>query len=172
MPSPDRATFERLVLAHAEDAYALARWLVGNEHDAADVTQEALMSAYKHFASCRGVHVRAWLMTIVRNSAYSWLRSHHSTTELDSMSDADQPVASEPGPIAALAAREDRAAVQNALEQLPLAIRETIVLRELQGLSYREISSISRIPIGTVMSRLSRGRQILMQLLLPTTGEA
>ena len=150
----------------------LARWLVGNDQDAADVTQEALLSAFRHFASCRGEHVRAWLLAIVRNSAFSWLRSHHPTRELDSMSETDQPLAAEPSPIAALAANEDRAAVHDALGRMPVVMRETIVMRELQGLSYREIATISGIPIGTVMSRLSRGRDLLMHLLLPPPEEA
>ena len=158
--------FEQAVLPHLNAAYNLARWLTRNDHDAEDVVQDAYRRALRFFDGFRGDDARAWLLAIVRNTCYDFLRSHrpHELTEafdeeVHTMADANQ------SPEAILLSRANQDMVRQALEMLPLAWREVIVLRELEGLSYKQIADTAGIKIGTVMSRLARARARLQALL-------
>ena len=154
--------FEQIVLPHLDAAYNLARWLTRNDQDAEDVVQEACLRAFRFFAGFYGGDSRAWLLTIVRNTCYSWLRhnrAHELTTPFD---EAIHDVECEGlNPEALLLHQADQQQLRQALEALPVESREVIVLRELEGLSYKEIGAIADIPLGTVMSRLARGRKRL-----------
>ncbi|PYO10308.1 MAG: RNA polymerase subunit sigma [Gemmatimonadetes bacterium] len=154
--------FERLVLPHLDDAYTLARYLLRDEHDAQDVVQEAVLRALRHFAGLRQEDARAWLLTIVRNCCYSLhkaRRKDRSTVPITN--DAAEEVA-DPGSTDDLAIEgSERERVQAAVDALPAQLREVIVLRELSDLSYREISEVVGVAVGTVMSRLSRARDRL-----------
>jgi RNA polymerase sigma-70 factor (ECF subfamily) len=154
------------VLPHLGAAYNLARWLVGSQHDAEDVVQESYLRALKFFTGFRGGNGRPWLLAIVRNTCYTWLRGNRMdavTTELDE----DMPLADthdvNPEELLMAAARSEL--VQRALEQLPAEFREVVILRELEGMSYKEIAEIAGVPMGTVMSRLARARVRLQKLL-------
>lgn len=158
--------FEQAVLPHLNAAYNLARWLTRNDHDAEDVVQDAYLRALRFFDGFRGDDARAWLLAIVRNTCYDFLRSHrpHELTEafdeeVHTMADANQ------SPEAIVLSRANQEMVRQALEMLPLAWREVIVLRELEGLSYKQIADTAGIKIGTVMSRLARARARLQTLL-------
>lgn len=162
-------SFEQLVLPHLDAAYNLARWIVRNDADAEDLTQEATLRALKFFGGFHGGDSRAWLLTIVRNTCYTWLqqnRAHEPSTpfdeELHSVQDAN--------PETILLEGADRQLLKQALESLAVEFREVIILRELEGLSYKEIADIVGVPIGTVMSRLARARKRL-QLCLNESRE-
>lgn len=155
-----RARFERLVLPHLDAAYNLARWLAGNDHDAEDIAQEACLRAFRFIDGCRGSEGRAWLLTIVRNTAYSWLKKNRSRAMM-SMDDDEIIEMEDPVAAAHLWQSVDAEALRRALETLPLELRESLVLRELEGLSYKEIAEVAAVPIGTVMSRLARARRQL-----------
>lgn len=156
-----------LLLAHLDAAYNLARWLMRNEAEAEDMVQEAYLRAISHFAGFRGGDGRAWLLRIVRNTCYDRLRqrglSGQSTDFNDAIHSADRQT---PDPETALLLAERTALVTKSLGELPAQYREVLVLRELEQLSYREIAEIAGIPLGTVMSRISRARQQLEQALL------
>ena len=156
--------FEQVVLPHLDAAYNLARWLTHNDGDAEDVVQEAYLRAFKFFGGYHGGDSRAWLLTIVRNTCYTWLQQNRSP---QLATDFDEEVHSVEGdnPETILIESLDRQMVKQALGDLPLEFREVIVLRELEGLSYKEIANILEAPIGTVMSRLARGRKRLQVLL-------
>lgn len=154
------ARFERIVLPHLSAAYNLARWLVRNDADAEDLAQEATLRAFKFFGGYHGGDGRAWLLTIVRNTCYTWLqqnRAHELTMPFDE--ELHSVEASNPETI--LLEGAGRRMLQEALEALPLEFREVVILRELEGLSYKEIADIADVPIGTVMSRLARARKRL-----------
>jgi RNA polymerase sigma-70 factor (ECF subfamily) len=167
LPGADeRERFERDLLPHLDAAYNLARWLTRNGHDAEDLVQTAYVRALKSVGGLRGANPRAWLLAIVRNVCYTWLRREKARapaspfdeevhgTGLDATS-PEQPLL-----------REDRVRlVRVAVEELPPDLREVIVLRELEELSYREIAAVADIPLGTVMSRLARARERLRQRL-------
>lgn len=165
----EHARFEQLVLPHLDAAFNLARWLTRNDQDAEDVVQEACLRALKYFEGFHGGDSRAWLLTIVRNTCYTWLRqnrAHEITTPFDPElhdveSDTDNPERM-------LLQSVDLQRLRLALETLPVEYREVIVLRELEDLSYKEIAAIANIPIGTVMSRLARARDRLQQCLKET----
>src|SRR4051812_33307947 len=163
MASRETGQFDRIILPHLDDAYALARYLLRDEHDAQDVVQDAVLRALRHFESYREGDARAWLLAIVRNCCHTWLAKRGNrdipladaetehALELHSGSSADD-----------LAIRSsERAAIQRALDQLPVEFREVIVLREINDLSYKEISLVTGVPTGTVMSRLARARRRL-----------
>ena len=153
------ASFERLLLPHLDGAYNLARWITGHDQEAEDLVQEACLRALKSFDGFRGGDGRSWLMIIVRNTCYTWLqqnRSHEVTTAFDEQIYSPQHEA--PSPEALLLQRADSELVKNGLQELALDFREVLILRELEGLSYKEIATVASIPIGTVMSRLARGR--------------
>ncbi len=162
LESNELARFEAAVLPHLDAAYTLARYLTRNDHDAEDVVQDACVRALKYFDTFRGeqgTSARAWLLTIVRNTAYTWRKGHRNdalTTEFDE---------TEHSHVVADADPEAKETLSRALERLAPEFREVIVLRELQGLSYKEISDVAGVPVGTVMSRLSRARTQLQRAL-------
>jgi len=153
-----RLRVETALLPHLDAAYNLARWLVRNDADAHDVVQESYLRAFRYADGLRGVDGRPWLLTIVRNTAYSWLRRRRmeEVPASDTIVDDADPAALDPA--VALVRRADRAMVRAAIEALPLEFRETIVLREIEGLTYKEIAAVIDVPLGTVMSRLARAR--------------
>ena len=156
----DRERFERLVLPHIDAAYNLARWLVRSPQDAEDMVQESMLRAVRFFSGFRGGDARAWLMTIVRNSCYSWLgrnRSADLAEEFDETAHSPE----QPTPESEAVASGEAVRLRRALEEIPAQFREAIVLRELEGMSYKEIAHITGVSIGTVMSRLSRARDRL-----------
>jgi RNA polymerase sigma factor (sigma-70 family) len=161
----DHARFARLVLPHLGDAYSLARWITGNRADAEDVVQDACLRAFRAIGSVGDGSARPWVLTVVRNTAYTWLRKNRPSAVLavENLEDVETANA-KPGdpdsetPETAVIARADAASLQAAIMALPTAYRETMILRDVQGLSYREICEVTGVPIGTVMSRLARGR--------------
>ena len=167
MPEENRlARFEDVVLPHLDAAYNLARWLTRNDADAEDVVQEASLRAFKFFGGYHGGDSRAWLLTIVRNTCYTWLeqnRAHELTIPFDEELHGRE----ESNPETRLIEGADRQMLKEALESLPVEFREVVILRELEGLSYKEIAGIADIPVGTVMSRLARARK---RLQLSLTG--
>ena len=166
------AQFEALILPHLDAAYTLARYLLRDEHDAQDVVQDAALRAFKHFGGYRGGDARAWFLTIVRNCCHTWQRQR-ARRRVVPLSPEHDAVAVEPrGADASANERSDRAAIERAVSALPAEYREVIVLREVEGLSYAEISEVAGVPIGTVMSRLSRARQRLAFALGRTVKEA
>jgi RNA polymerase sigma-70 factor (ECF subfamily) len=165
------ARFERAVLPHLDAAYNLARWLVRNDADAEDLAQEAVLRAFKFFGGFHGGDGRAWLLTIVRNTCYTWLqqnRAHEPVTPFDEEVHGAQGA----NPETILLEGADRQALKQALEELPVEFREAVVLRELEGLSYKEIADIAGVPVGTVMSRLARARKRLQLRLTARREEA
>ncbi len=164
MERAENERVEQALLPYLDAAYNLARWLVGNEHDAEDVVQEAYLRALRFFGSFRGGDGRGWLLAIVRHTCYDWLRQHRGasvTTPFEE--EIHSPDEGRWNPERLLIRDADTALVRVALEALPPEAREILVLRELEGLSYKEIAEIEGIPIGTVMSRLSRARSRLQQ---------
>ena len=164
-----RSRCERALLPHLDAAYNLARWLTRNDQDAEDVLQTAALRALQFFDGFHGVNARAWLLTIVRNSFYSWLQQRNRGHEIADPFDEEIHSAAEsglPAPEADLFRQADRRALRFGFESLPLPYREVMVLRELEGLSYKEIAAIASIPIGTVMSRLARARRHLQDFLI------
>jgi RNA polymerase sigma-70 factor (ECF subfamily) len=154
----DRATksrFERALIPHLDAAHNLARWLVGGAPDAEDVVQEACVRALTFFDGFHGTDGRAWLLAIVRNAAYDWLRKRRRQT------DAEAHVEPDALPSAERLRHVDRRMVQQGMERLPAEYREILVLREFEGLSYQQLAEVTGAPIGTVMSRLSRARDRL-----------
>jgi RNA polymerase sigma-70 factor, ECF subfamily len=163
--------FEETVLPHLDAAYNYARWLAKNEADAQDVVQDACVRAMRYFATLRDTDARAWLFAIVRNTWYSRLSRVAIVKESTPLADArDEPPDQALDPEALLLQQHAVARVRVALEQLPPDFREVLVLRELEGLSYKEIASVVQVPIGTVMSRLARGRERLLQVLKLSTA--
>jgi RNA polymerase sigma-70 factor (ECF subfamily) len=165
-PQPERSSgqdepsrFEEAILPHLDAAYNLARWLTRNDQDAEDMVQEACLRAFKSFDGFYGVKAKAWLLTIVRNTCYTWLgknRTHDLSPSLDE--DVHQAESQVPDPQTLLLRFEDNQALRKALEELPAEFREVLILRELEELSYKEIADVTGIPPGTVMSRLARAR--------------
>ena len=159
-------SFEAVVLPHMRAGYNLARWLLRNDHDAEDVTQEAIVRAFRFFDGFSGENPRAWLLTVVRNSAYTFLqqnRARELSSEFDEVLHselASNGRTSETPEVLVLRSAQQRF-LNEAVEALPVEFREAFVLREMEGLSYKEIADVARIPIGTVMSRLSRARRQL-----------
>src|SRR6202047_2671914 len=171
----DRAVFDEVFLPHMAEAYRLAQWLTGNANDAEDVVQDAALRAFRGIRKFGAVNARAWSLTIVRNTAYSWLMKNRpkSVVFTDDLSVTEQRELEHEGPQGARIETPEEIAlfkaeaeeVQQALAQLPAHFREVIVLREINQLNYRDIAEVTNVPIGTVMSRLSRGRQLLIALL-------
>ena len=173
----EKALFARVVLPHLGDAFALARWLTGDKADAEDVVQDACLRALRGIGGYSGGNARAWVLTIVRHTAYSWLGKNRpaalmitddlEAVERDEFSRGGSGGAetAEPTPEAALIAKADAARLEAAIQKLPPPFRETLVLRDLQGLDYKEIAKVTGVPIGTVMSRLARARQRLMTMI-------
>jgi RNA polymerase sigma factor (sigma-70 family) len=170
--------FEKLVLPHMNSAFNVARWLTHNDQDAQDVVQEAYLRAFRFFGGFRGEDARAWLLSIVRNTFYTWHQQNRGhaadTTEFEEdMHSLETGTAEhDDSPEAMLIRSQSQKRVHKALQSLRLEYREVVVLRELEELSYKEIAAIVGIPMGTVMSRLGRARQQLAALLAPTDQEA
>jgi RNA polymerase sigma factor (sigma-70 family) len=165
--------FERTVLPYLNSAYNLARWLTRNEHDAEDVIQEASLRAWRSFNTfVPGRDGRAWFLTIVRNTCCTWLRQNRSSGAAMQLEDDFQFVGTWLDPEALLIRNMNSQLIRQALEQVPLEYRELLILRELEELSYKEIAKIVDIPLGTVMSRLSRARRELYTQLSGATGDS
>src|SRR5262249_37105297 len=157
---------ERVLLPHLDAAYNLARWLTRNDHDAEDVVQEACLRAHQFFDRFRGGDGRAWLLAIVRNTCYTWLERNRPRQPVTPFDEEIHRGGDPGGSPPSLAVRsEDRQRLRQALEELPPESREVLVLRELEGFSYKDIARIAGIPQGTVMSRLARARERLQQTL-------
>lgn len=171
LDSQDQMRFETLVLPHLDAAFNLARWLLRGRTDAEDATQEAMLRAYRFFQGFRGGDVRAWLLQIVRNTCFTWMEKNRHGKD---MTEFDEELHGSPSPTpeSLAIAADSRRRLTQALECLPSRFREVIVLRELEGCSYKEIATITSIPIGTVMSTLSRARRQLQLALNNPTKEA
>lgn len=171
MTRPDTAyRFESIVLPHLDAAYNFARWLVRNDAAAQDIVQESCLRALKGLERFRGGNARAWLLTIVRHESYDWLKGQGrpmvSLDDEDHLSVADNlALAHHDTPEAALGKIQDSSALNAALEDLPEGYREVLILKELEEMSYKEIADVTGVPLGTVMSRLSRGRALLKEKL-------
>jgi len=172
----DKARFASVVMPHLADAYALARWITGNRTDAEDVVQDACLRAFRAIAGFAGGSTRAWTLTIVRNTAYTWMSKNLSMPlvaidDLEALDDAQglQSASQTMGrdqastPETDLIAKADAEQLRAAIAALPVSFRETLVLRDVQGLDYREIAEVTAVPIGTVMSRLARARRRLIK---------
>lgn len=171
MPEQSKlAYFEQNVLSNLDAAYNLARWLTRDDRDAEDVVQEACLRAFRFFDSFHGGDSRAWLLTIVRHTCYTWLRKNraHELVTLDEELDG---VETSLNPEELLLQNADQQLLRKAVEELPIEFREVIILRELEGLSYKEIARVTGVPLGTVMSRLARARKRLQQCLTSTVTE-
>jgi RNA polymerase sigma factor (sigma-70 family) len=153
--------FNEVVLPRLDAAFNLARWLTRNDQDAEDVVQEASLRAFRYWKGFSGGDCRAWLLAIVRNTYYSWLRQRSVQPELTADGEVDDIDGSVTDPENAMLQNANREMLKAALEDLPMEFREAIVLREMEGFSYKEIADISAVPIGTVMSRLARARKRL-----------
>ena len=164
--------FEEVALPHLRAAYNLARWLVHDDNEAEDIVQEAYLRAFKFFGGFYGGDSRAWMLTIVRNTCYTWLQQNRVlrlAEPIDDKIDELGPADSDPETL--LLQSVDAQTVREALQELPVEFREVVVLREMEGLSYKEIANVVDIPIGTVMSRLKRGRTRLHALLVKRMGK-
>ena len=164
----DNSRFANVVMPHIDDAYRLARWLTDNSTDAEDVVQDASLRAFRAIRSFAGGSARAWVLSIVRNTAYSWLRKNRPAAvvtvddlEAVELAQAKPGDPDTPTPEAALLAKIDAEQLRAAIAALPAPFRETLVLRDIEGLDYREIAQATEVPIGTVMSRLARARSRL-----------
>jgi RNA polymerase sigma-70 factor (ECF subfamily) len=166
------ASFEETMLPHMDAAHNLAKWLLRNEEDAQDVVQEAYLRAFKSFSGFHGSNGRAWLLTIVRNTSYTLMKKNRAvdlTTTFDEERHATDHESTSPA--ALLEQIEDAELVREAMDQLAVEFREILVLRHLEGLSYKEIADIAQIPPGTVMSRLARARGKLKECLAARIGK-
>jgi RNA polymerase sigma-70 factor (ECF subfamily) len=166
--------FERLVLPHLDAAYNFARWLTRDHHRAQDVVQESMMRALRFFAGFHGENARSWLLTIVRNTCASTMKAAHREEPHPDLDDDlmrhDPGAAAGLDPSLAVERKWNAERLVRAMEQLPAAFREVLVLRELEDLSYKEIAEVAGIPIGTVMSRLARARRLLLEAFDQTEG--
>lgn len=161
-----QARFEHAILPHLNAAYNLAHWLTRNDQDAEDMVQEAYLRAFKFFDGFHGTNSRAWLLTIVRNTCYTWLQQKQApelTTSFDEELHSSESEAFNPEDLLLHSANAQL--LREVLEELPVEFREVIILRELEGLSYKEIATITDVPLGTVMSRLARARKRLQHCL-------
>ncbi|TAL04532.1 MAG: sigma-70 family RNA polymerase sigma factor [Rhodospirillaceae bacterium] len=170
VPPSRQQDFDAVVLPHLDAAFNLARWLMRNAHDAEDVVQEAIVRALTYYRGFRGENPRAWLLQIVRNTAYGVLNANRGpigANKVGADQDGDDELAGLPdhgdGPDVQLMKKQDRGQVHRLLGGLPVDLRETLVLREFEDLSYKEIARITETPIGTVMSRLWRARRLLAE---------
>jgi RNA polymerase sigma-70 factor (ECF subfamily) len=172
--------FEKAALPHLSAAYNLARWLVRDDHLAQDMVQEACIRGLKYFSSFHGEDIRPWLLSIVRNTCFTWLKSSQNTPDQIEF-DEDRDTATfetafggrDIDPEAQLLNKQEASRINLAISSLPPVFREVLVLRELEGLSYEDIATVAAIPVGTVMSRLARARSMLRTALFsPTLEEA
>jgi RNA polymerase sigma-70 factor (ECF subfamily) len=173
MAPRDVERFERIVLPHLDDAYTLACYMLRDEHNAQDVVQDAVLRALRYFDGFRDGDARAWLLAIVRNCCLTWQHRHRADRLTVSFGHEAAEQLSDPDETDTLAIeRSERAVLERAVAALPTEFREVIVLREVQGLSYKEISDVVGVPIGTVMSRLARARKRLASALGLNAQEA
>jgi RNA polymerase sigma-70 factor (ECF subfamily) len=154
--------FEELFLPHLDAAYNLARWLVSDDQDAQDIVQEAYVRAFKGFPGFRGDNPRAWLLTIVRNTAYTWIKRHATDDKLIPFDEESHVVPVETAP-SEVSQEKRREQLEEALSRLPTEFREVLVLFEFEGWSYKAMADALQVPLGTIMSRLSRARRRLQQ---------
>lgn len=171
-PARKQALFEQTVLPHLNAAFNLARWLIRNSHDAEDAVQEACLKAFHSFETFQGGDSgdgRAWLLAVVRNTCFTFLsrKGNRQAEEFDErLHGADGETVDAEALLLNQAAADS---LRDCIEALPLEFREAVVLRELEELSYKEISGIARVPVGTVMSRLARARERLRRCLSGAT---
>jgi RNA polymerase sigma-70 factor (ECF subfamily) len=158
--------FDESLWPHLRAAYNFARWLVRNDHDAEDVVQESFLKAFAAAEEFRGSDPRSWLLAIVRNTAMTFLRRRTSDHTVAWRDEMPEPVATTADPETEMMTESRRQQIRAAINSLPEEFREALVLREFEGLSYKEIASVIQTPIGTVMSRLSRARALLMAQLV------
>ncbi len=174
-PTTDSARFAEMALPHLDAAYNLARWLTRDPTDASDVVQEAMLRALRFFGSYRGGSGKSWLLTIVRNTAIDWMRANRPAHMAPPPPDDGDPLENIPAegddPEAALIRVGDREQVDRLIAALPAEFRECLVLREMEELSYKEIAAVTGVPLGTVMSRLSRARQLMQRALIRENAE-
>ncbi len=172
MREQDNVThFEQAVLPHMTAAYNLARWLTHSDQDAEDVVQDAYLRAFRFFDGFHGGDSRVWLLAIVRNTCYTWLRQKQAYEALAPFDEElHNSSSSDLDPEVLLLQSADTATLKEALAELPVEFREVMILREMEDLSYKEIAAIAGIPLGTVMSRLARGRGRLQQSLVARMG--
>jgi RNA polymerase sigma-70 factor (ECF subfamily) len=159
-----QARFQNLIMPHLDAAYNLAHWLIRNTSDAEDVVQEAFLRAFKFLDGFRGGNSRAWLLSIVRNASYDWLRANRKNNEMIEFDEElhRETFAESPE---TLTETTQHQVIRKAIEELPVGYREVTILRELEGVSYKEIAQIVKVPVGTVMSRLARARNQLQRCL-------
>lgn len=178
--STKNGRFQMLVMPHLDSAFNLACWLTRSRHDAEDLVQEACLRAFRFLDGFHGEDARAWLLTIVRNTFYTWYQERHAqpqSTAFDEdfhspcMTGAMDAPARDNDPEKLLMRKDSERQLQRGLAALPLEFREVMVMRELEDLSYKQIAGIVGIPIGTVMSRLGRGRKLLARILAPGNQE-
>jgi RNA polymerase sigma factor (sigma-70 family) len=164
--------FEQAILPHLDAAYNLARWLTRNEQDAQDMVQEASLRAFRFFDGYRGGDARAWLLTTVRNTCYTWLQQKRRSQAMTPFDEGIHTVDEDSlNPSSLVLKNADMEMLQRSLEQLPDEFREVIVLRDLEELSYKQIAEVTDVPLGTVMSRLARARARLKQILCSRVKE-
>ena len=155
-----RISFDDVVLPHLPAARRLARWLIRNEDDAEDVLQEASLRAFRYFRTFSGGDGRAWFMSIVRNTCYGWRVRPIDTASTDPFDEEQHwSAGTEPDPETLMHKSDEIALIEHAMSQVPDHVRELLLLREVEGLSYRELAEVMHLPMGTVMSRLSRARE-------------
>jgi RNA polymerase sigma factor (sigma-70 family) len=159
----ERRRFEEIFLPFLDAAYNLARWIVQHDQDAQDIVQEAYLRAFKGYRGFRGGNGRAWLLTIVRNTAYTWINRHAADEKLVPYEEEKHAAGTSFDLSKETVIEKRKEYLQSALERLPTEFREIIILYELEGLSYKELALALGLPVGTVMSRLSRARRRLQQ---------
>jgi RNA polymerase sigma-70 factor (ECF subfamily) len=170
--APKLALFEETMLPHLDAAYNMARWVTGNEDDAQDVVQEAYLRAFRFFDGFRGGDARPWLLAVVRNTALTWRRRARASTHVSFDEELHGPGA---GPATAetqLVEGVKFAGLRDCLELLPREFREVVVMWEMEEMSYRDIAEAASVPVGTIMSRLSRARQRLLDCMKARMKEA
>lgn len=168
----NRERFEAAILPNMDAAYNLALWLTRNDGDAQDVVQDAALRAFRFIEQFDGREPRAWFLTIVRNAFYSWVRKNRPEEVHEPLDPETHDLESAaPTPDLETFRNLDRKRLWDAMGELPLDFREALVLREFEGMSYREIAELAAVPIGTVMSRLSRARKQLMEILVRQRGK-
>jgi len=160
------ARFEQSIMPHMNAAYNLARWLTTDDSDAQDVVQDAYLRAFKFFAGFRGANGRSWLLRIVRNTFYDWLKQNRRESVEPFDEELHDTLEETGAPDILLLEKADHELLHKAIAELPVEFREILVLRELEGFSYKEIADVADVPLGTVMSRLARAREHLRTLLV------